>query len=145
MFSAPFIFKPRTYDEEFHRLDTEIEAYVATIPGFLGAEKWVSFDGQTKNSMYYFETMDAMFQLSRFDAHREGKGKCQNWYDGYQIVFSEIKKSYGDGAIETIAKAQPYPMQNETRFTNPIARLDPCMQGIPETEFSCNPARTEPL
>jgi heme-degrading monooxygenase HmoA len=103
--SAQFIFKPGTYDDEFHRLDAEIEAYVATIPGFLGAEKWVSFDGQTKNSMYYFETMDAMFQLSRFDAHREAKGKYKNWYDGYQIVVSEIKKSYGDGAIETIAKA----------------------------------------
>jgi antibiotic biosynthesis monooxygenase (ABM) superfamily enzyme len=34
--SAQFIFKPGTYDEEFHRLDAEIEAYVATIPGFLG-------------------------------------------------------------------------------------------------------------
>lgn len=103
--SAQFIFKPGTYDEEFHRLDVEIEAYVATIPGFLGVEKWISFDGQTKNSMYYFESIDAMFQLSRFDAHREAKGKYQNWYDGYQIVVSEIKKSYGDGAIETIAKA----------------------------------------
>jgi hypothetical protein len=66
--SAQFIFKPGTYDDEFHRLDAEIEAYVATIPGFLGAEKWVSFDGQTKNSMYYFETMDAMYRLSGFEA-----------------------------------------------------------------------------
>jgi hypothetical protein len=68
LFSAQFIFKPGTYDDEFHRLDAEIEAYVAPIPGFLGVEKWVSFDGQTKNSMYCFETMDAMFQLSRFEA-----------------------------------------------------------------------------
>jgi heme-degrading monooxygenase HmoA len=103
--SAQFIFKPGTYDDEFHKLDAEIEAFVATIPGFLGAEKWISFDGTTKNSMYYFETMDAMFELSRYDTHREAKGKYQNWYDGYQIVVSEIKKSYGDGAIETIAKA----------------------------------------
>ena len=50
MISAQFLFKPGTYDDEFHRLDAEIEAYVATIPGFLGAEKWVSFDGTTKNS-----------------------------------------------------------------------------------------------
>ena len=103
--SAQFIFKPGTYDDEFHKLDAEIEAFVVTIPGFLGAEKWISFDGTTKNSMYYFETMDAMFELSRYDTHREAKGKYQNWYDGYQIVVSEIKKSYGDGAIETIAKA----------------------------------------
>ena len=80
--SAQFIFKPGTYDDEFHKLDAEIEAFVATIPGFLGAEKWVGID-----------------------AHREAKGKYKNWYDGYQIVVSEIKKSYGDGAIETLAKA----------------------------------------
>ncbi len=67
MISAQFIFKPGTYDEEFHRLDAEIEAYVATIPGFLGAEKWVSFDGQIKNSMYYFETMDAMIHVALGD------------------------------------------------------------------------------
>ena len=105
MISAQFIFKPGTYDDEFHRLDAEIEAYGATIPEFLGVEKWVSFDGQTNNSMYYFETMDEMFQLSRSDAHREAKGKYQNWYDGYPIVVSEIVKSYGDVAIESIAKA----------------------------------------
>ena len=105
MISAQFIFKPGTYDDEFHKLDSEIEAFVATIRGFLGVERWVSFDGTTKNSMYYFETMDAMCELSRSDTHREAKGKSQNWYDGYQIVVSEIKKSYGDGAIETIAKA----------------------------------------
>ena len=51
MISAQFIFKPGTYDDEFHRLDAEIEAYVETFRGPLGAEKWVSFDGQTKNSI----------------------------------------------------------------------------------------------
>ncbi len=71
MITAQFIFKPESYYEEFHRLDAEIQAYVVTIPGFLGAEKWVSLDGQTKNSMFYLETMDAMFQLSRFDAHHK--------------------------------------------------------------------------
>ncbi len=74
MISAQFILKPGTYDDEFHRLDAEIEAYVATIPGFLGGEKWVSFVGPTRNSMYYFETMDAMFHLSPFDAHGEPTG-----------------------------------------------------------------------
>ena len=67
MISAQFIFKPGTYDDEFHKLDAEIEAFVVTIPGFLGAEKWISFDGATKTSMYYFETMDATFQLTLGD------------------------------------------------------------------------------
>ena len=44
MISAQFIFKPGTYDDEFHKLDAEIEAFVATIPGFLGAESWVGLD-----------------------------------------------------------------------------------------------------
>lgn len=105
MFSAQFIFKPGTYDDEFHRLDAEIEQFTATINGYLGVERWVSDDGTTRNSIYYFESMDAVTELSRYPTHREAKGKYQNWYDGYQIVVSEIKKSYGDGAIETIAKA----------------------------------------
>ena len=66
MISAQFIFKPGTYDDEFHRLDAEIEASVATIPGFLGAEKCVSFDGQTKNSPEFFELERALnFRLTQ--------------------------------------------------------------------------------
>ena len=45
MISAQFIFRPGTYDDEFHKLDAEIETLVATIPGFLGVEKWISFNG----------------------------------------------------------------------------------------------------
>jgi hypothetical protein len=54
--------------------------------------------------MYYFETMDAMFQLSRFDAHRDAKGKYRNWYDGYQIVVNEVRRTCGDHNIRSIAK-----------------------------------------
>ena len=64
----------------------------------------ISFDGTTKNSMYYFETADAMFEISSYGTHREAKGRYLNWNDGYEIAVSEIKKSYGDAAIETIAK-----------------------------------------
>ena len=66
----------------------------------------MSFDGTTKNSMYYFETMDAMFELSRYDAHREAKGKYQNWYDGYQIVVSEVTASYGNGRLNHLTDRQ---------------------------------------
>ena len=103
MFSAQFIFKPSTYDDEFHRLDAEIEAYVATIDGYLGVERWVSPDQTTKNSIYYFETMAAVTELAKYPAHVEAKGQYQRWYDGYQIVISEVLRSYGDRAIESIA------------------------------------------
>ncbi|MEY2698466.1 MAG: hypothetical protein RL720_422, partial [Actinomycetota bacterium] len=45
MYSAQFIFKPGTYDEEFHRLDDAIEEFVQAMPGFLGVERWQSADG----------------------------------------------------------------------------------------------------
>jgi hypothetical protein len=76
---------------------------VATIPGFLGAEKWVSFDDQTKNSMYYFETMDAMFQLSRFDAHREAKGNIRN---GMTATKSWSRRCAAPAAIATLGQSR---------------------------------------
>ena len=104
MFAAQFIFKPGHYDEEFHRLDASIDAYALTLEGFLGVERWVSPDGETKNSIYYFEDMATITKFASFEDHREAKAKVQNWYNGYQVVISEIKATYGDGQIQTIAK-----------------------------------------
>ena len=104
MFAAQFIFKPGYYDEEFHRLDASIDAYALTLEGFLGVERWLSPDGQTKNSIYYFEDMATITKFASFEDHREAKAKVQNWYNGYQVIISEIKATYGDGQIKTIAK-----------------------------------------
>ncbi|MFM2277591.1 MAG: hypothetical protein RIT12_987 [Actinomycetota bacterium] len=104
MFAAQFIFKPGETDEEFHRLDASIDAYALTLEGFLGVERWVSPDGGTKNSIYYFEDMATITKFASFEDHREAKAKVQNWYNGYQVVISEIKATYGDGQIQTIAK-----------------------------------------
>jgi heme-degrading monooxygenase HmoA len=104
MFAAQFIFKPGVYDEEFHRLDASIDEYALTLPGFFGVERWVSADGETKNSIYYFEDMATITKFARFEDHREAKSKVQNWYNGYQVIISEITATYGDGKIPTIAK-----------------------------------------
>lgn len=104
MYCAQFIFKPGTYDEQFHKFDNEIEAFVLTIDGFRGAEHWLSLDGEIKNSMYYFDTMDAVKTLSKYPAHLEAKKLYKNWYDGYQIVVSEVLSIYGDNTIKTIAQ-----------------------------------------
>lgn len=103
MFAVQFIFQPGTYDDEFYALDDSIENYVANIPGFLGVEKWVKADSDIKNSVYYFETKEALKDLARFGDHREAKGKVRQWYDGYQVVVTEVVAAYGDGNIPSIA------------------------------------------
>jgi heme-degrading monooxygenase HmoA len=104
MFAAQFIFRPGEYDDEFYRLDASIDEYALGLPGFLGVERWVSVDGATKNSIYYFDSMDTITKFARFEDHRAAKQKVQNWYNGYQVVISEVKASYGDGQIDSIAK-----------------------------------------
>ncbi len=104
MFAAQFIFKPGNYDEEFYRLDESIDAYAHTLEGFIGVERWLSQDGETKNSIYYFEDMDTIAKFARFEDHQEAKAKVHNWYRSYRVVISEIKATYGDGEIQTTAK-----------------------------------------
>lgn len=38
MYSSTFIFAKGTYDEEFHRLDSEIASAARSLPGYLGEE-----------------------------------------------------------------------------------------------------------
>ena len=103
MFAVQFIFNPGTYDEEFYCLDDSIEEYAAALPGFLGVEKWVKPDTRVTNSIYYFETKEALTKLARFGDHRDAKGKVSRWYEGYQVVITEVIASYGDGNIPSIA------------------------------------------
>ena len=95
MFAAQFIFKPGVYDEEFHRLDESIDAYALTLEGFLGVERWVSPDGETKNSIYYFEDMETITKFARFEDHVEAKAKVDRWYESYRVEISEVKATYG--------------------------------------------------
>ena len=99
MIIAQFIFRPGTYDERFHELDGQIDAFAASLPGFVGVETWQSADGAVKNACYYFDDMAAVRELSQFARHQEAKAEYQRWYDGYQIVVSEVRAAYGDGRL----------------------------------------------
>ena len=96
---AQFIFKPGTYDEEFHRLDGEIDAYARSLPGFVKVESWVSPDGSVTNAVYYFTDRDSLMQLTKFPQHLEAKRQVDRWYEGYRIVVSEVTRTYGDGQL----------------------------------------------
>jgi heme-degrading monooxygenase HmoA len=104
MILCQFIFKPGTYDDEFNRLDDEIAEYAKSLKGFIGNEAWFSKDGTVKNACYYFESMDAVTQLARFEPHRVAKKENERWYDGYQIVVSEVTSTYGDGRLPHITR-----------------------------------------
>ena len=105
MILCQFIFAPGTYDDDFRRLDAEIDAYARSLPGFAGVMIWYSSDRAVVNASYYFEDREAVKQLSAYPQHLEAKGQYQRWYDGYEIVVSEISARYGDDRLPPIRPA----------------------------------------
>ena len=99
MICAQFIFKPGTYDDDFYRLDAQIDQYARSLPGFEKVETWQSAEGDIINAVYYFADKKALAQLSQFPQHREAQGQVERWYDGYRIIVSEITATYGDGRL----------------------------------------------
>ena len=100
MILAQFIFEPGEYDAEFHELDGQIEAFANSLEGFIRTVRWVSVDGKIRNSVYYFESMDALTKLGRFEQHMVAKKNYAKWYKGYRIEISEVRHEYGDGNLE---------------------------------------------
>jgi len=98
MICCKFIFRPGEYDDDFHRLDAQIDAYARSLPGFDHVETWHADDGLV-NAVYYFADRASVSALSRFPQHLEAKGQVQRWYDGYRIIVSEITATYGDGRL----------------------------------------------
>ena len=99
MICCQVIFKPGTYDDDFHRLDSEIDDYARSLAGFDRVEKWLSPAGDVVNAMYYFADRKSVAMLGRLPQHREAKGQVARWYDGYRIVVSDVRATYGDGRL----------------------------------------------
>ena len=95
MICCSFVFHPGTYDDEFHRLDAEIDAYARGLDGCEKVETWYSEDRATVNAMYFFQNMAAVRQLASFPRHLEAKGQVQRWYEDYHVVISEVTATYG--------------------------------------------------
>ena len=99
MICAQFIFKPGTYDEDFHRLDGQIDEYARSLPGFVKVETWQSAEGDVINAVYYFTDRKSLKELRSFPTHREAQGQVHRWYQGYRIVVSEVIATYGDDRL----------------------------------------------
>lgn len=98
MICVQFIFKPGTYDDEFHRLDGEIDSFARSLPGYDHVETWTG-EGGLVNAIYYFADQQSVAELAGFPKHLEAKGQVKRWYDGYRILVTEVKATYGDGRL----------------------------------------------
>lgn len=98
MIICQFIFRPGTYDDEFHALDSSIDAFARSLPGFRGVETWTQED--LVNAIYYFEDMANLKELAQFTDHQMAKSQVERWYEGYRIVVSELVANYGDDRLD---------------------------------------------
>lgn len=55
----------------------------------------MSPDGAETNATYYFADLASVRQLARFPEHLKAKEQARRWYDGYRVVVSEVKATYG--------------------------------------------------
>jgi len=96
MYSSTFIFAKKQFDDEFHRLDKAIAEAAKDIPGYLGEEAWENSDTGLVSNVYYWESLEALQALMQHPTHLEAKAAESNWLNGYQVVISQVLRSYGD-------------------------------------------------
>lgn len=100
MFSSTFIFAKGSFDDAFHRLDQEIAEMAKSIPGYLGEETWDNLRTGLTSNVYYWDSMEALQQLVSHPRHLEAKSKQANWLAGYQVVISQVLRTYGDKKLD---------------------------------------------
>jgi heme-degrading monooxygenase HmoA len=99
MYSATFTFAKKQFDAEFHRLDQDIAARAKTIPGYLGEESWENAENGLVSNVYYWESLEALQVLVQHPSHLEAKAGQANWLGGYQVVISQVLRTYGDAKL----------------------------------------------
>ena len=99
MYSSTFIFATKQFDDAFHRLDQEIAAMAKSIPGYLGEETWGNEDTGLVCNVYYWESLEALQRLVQHPRHIEAKAAQDNWLAGYQVIISQVIRTYGDSKL----------------------------------------------
>lgn len=100
MYTSTFTFAPGQYDDAFHRLDQAIAEMARNIPGYLGEETWQNPDTGLVSNVYYWESLKSLQMLMQHPKHLEAKAAQQKWLDGYQVVISQVLRTYGDAGID---------------------------------------------
>lgn len=96
MYSSTFIFLKKQFDEEFYALDKAIADAAKSIPGYLGEETWENPESGFVSNVYYWESLEALHELVRHPKHLQAKASQEKWLDGYQVVISQVLKTYGN-------------------------------------------------
>jgi hypothetical protein len=99
MISATFIFRAGDYNGDFYRLDASIAAAARLTEGYLGEESWEDPIGGRIANVYYWRDEAGLAQLMRHPDHQEAKRRQGEWLNGYQVIISQVIRSYGDDAI----------------------------------------------
>ena len=99
MYASTFIFAPGRFDAEFHRLDEQIATAARAIPGYRGEESWENAKTGQVSNVYYWDSMEALEQLVRDPRHRQAKQQQGQWLGGYQVIISQVLRSYGDSRL----------------------------------------------
>ncbi len=99
MYSSTFIFAKGQWDEEFYRLDEEIAKAAKTTPGYLGEESWENTSTGLVSNVYHWESLEALQALMSHPTHLQAKSKQANWLAGYQVVISQVLRTYGDSRL----------------------------------------------
>ena len=98
-FAATFTFGKRKFDDQFQALDQVIAQVAKSIPGYLGEENWENAASGLTCTAYYWESMEALRQLTEHPAHLEAKQRQGEWLAGYHVTISQVIAGYGDGGI----------------------------------------------
>jgi heme-degrading monooxygenase HmoA len=99
MYSSTFIFATKQFDDEFHRLDQAIAEMAKSIPGYIGEETWENASTGLVSNVYYWESLESLQMLMQHPKHLEAKANQDKWLNGYQVVISQVLRTYGDAKI----------------------------------------------
>ena len=67
----------------------------------MGEETWENKTSGLISNVYYWETLDALAQLTQHPTHLLAKSSQGTWLNGYQIVISQVLRVYGDGKLDS--------------------------------------------
>lgn len=99
MYSSTFIFATKQFDDAFHRLDEVIATAARSIDGYLGEESWEDTGRGLISNVYYWQSLEALQLLMQHPAHLQAKAAQAQWLNGYQVVISQVLRSYGDDKL----------------------------------------------
>lgn len=90
VYSAAFIFRIKKYDEEFEQLNELIDQAANANPGYLGKERWANSEENKRSVVYYWKSRESLKEFSKHPIHQKAKQSYKKWYEGFEVLISEI-------------------------------------------------------